>query len=265
MRSIWKGHIRFSLVTIPVQVFNAIDTSSTISFDQLHNEDHGRINYKRVCSECSETVEYGNIVKGYEYEDGKYVVLDKSDLDNLKIKSNRVLDIEAFVDIHEVHPSRFEAVYFVGPNEEIGIPTFNLLRKTLEKSGKAGVGRIVMRDREDVVLLMHHKNGMIMYKLRFPYEVRKIEDVPDLKESPINDAELELADTLVKSLEKKFEEIDFHDNYRDAMMELVQAKIDGKEVVVAKESGDTTPVVDIMDALKKSIEEAKKNQLKKAN
>jgi DNA end-binding protein Ku len=114
------------------------------------------------------------------------------------------------------------------------------------------------------MLLTHHKNGMIMYKLRFPYEVRSIEDVPDLKESTTSDAELELAETLVKSLEQKFEELDFHDNYRDAMMELVQAKIDGKEIVEAKDEGDTTPVVDIMDALKKSIEEAKKTQMAKA-
>jgi len=144
MRSIWKGHIRFSLVTIPIQIFNAIESGNNISFKQLHNEDNGRISYKKVCTSCEEEVPYGDIVKGYEYEPDQYVILKKEEFASIKLKSNRAIDVDAFVDVNEVHPSRFEAVYYVGPNGEIAIKTFNLFRKALLKTNKAGVGRIIL-------------------------------------------------------------------------------------------------------------------------
>jgi len=258
MRAIWKGHVRFSLVTIPVQLYSAVENKSAISFKQLHNKDNGSIGYKKVCKSCEETVPYGDIVKGYEYEPDNYVVLEKSDFENIKLKSNRVVEIDAFVSLDEVHPTRYEAIYFMGPDGEVAQGTYNLFAKTLKKSNKAGVGRIILRDREDVVLLTEHKGGLIMYKLRYPYELRKIEDVPDLKEDKIDESQLKLAETLVESLTKPFSEIDFEDRFRDALLELVQTKIDGKEVVAVTEVVKETPVVDIMDALKKSINEAKR-------
>jgi DNA end-binding protein Ku len=258
MRSIWKGHIRFSLVTIPIQVFNAIETKSDISFNQLHKKDNGRIRYTKECTICGEEVPYNDIVKGYEYEPDQYVVLDKQDFNGIKLKSNRAIDIEAFVDIDEVKPTRFEAVYYVGPNGDIAQSTFTLLRETLRKSKKAGVGRIILRDKEDVVLIVPEGQGIIMYKLRYPYEVRKIENVPDIGKSEIDKTQLELAQTLVDSLTKPFSEIDFEDRYRDALLELVEDKIEGKEIVTITDEADDKPVVDIMDALKRSIEEAKK-------
>lgn len=258
MRSIWKGHIRFSLVTIPIQVFNAIETKSDINFNQLHKKDNGRIRYKKECTVCGEEVPYNDIVKGYEYEPDQYVVLNKEDFNGIKLKSNRAIDIEAFVDMDEVKPTRFEAVYYVGPNGDIAQSTFTLLRETLRKSKKAGVGRIILRDKEDVVLIVPEGQGIIMYKLRYPYEVRKIEHVPDIEKAEIDKTQLELAQTLVDSLSKPFSEIDFEDRYRDALLELVEDKIDGKEIVTITDEAEEKPVVDIMDALKRSIEEAKK-------
>lgn len=257
MRSIWKGHIRFSLVTIPVQVFNGLEASGDISFRQLHDKDNGRIQYNKICSACNEEVPMANITKGYEYEPDKYVVVTKEELESVKLESTRIVDIEAFVDAKEVHPSLFEAVYYLGPNGKIGVPTFNLLRESLALSGKAGVGRIVLREREDVVLLLPEQNGMIMYKLRYPYEVRNIKEVPDVSESVVDQAQLQLANTLINSMVKKFEEITFVDHYKEAVMEIIQQKINGKQIISIDNKPTEAPVVDIMEALKKSIEEAK--------
>ena len=258
MRSIWKGHIRFSLVTIPIQVFSAVESKNNISFKQLHKDDNGPIGYSKVCKVCDEKVPYADIVKGYEYEPDNYVIIEKADLDNIKLKSNRVIDIEAFVDINEVHPTRYEAVYFVGPNGDVATKTFNLFSKTLKGSKRAGVGRLILRDREDVVLITEHEGGLIMYKLRYPYEVRDIKDVPDLKDDEVDKAQLKLAEQLVDSLTKKFEDVNFEDRYRDALLELVEQKVAGKEIVNISETEVETPVVDIMAALKQSIDAAKK-------
>ncbi len=257
MRSIWKGHIRFSLVTIPIQIFNAVNRSSTISFNQLHKEDMGRVSYKKVCRTCNEELGMKDIVKGYEYTDDQYVVLEKQELDGIKLKSTRAIDIEAFVDLQEVHPSRFEAVYFVGPNGDVAKKTYGLFCEVLKKSGKAGVGRIILRDKEDVVLLKAEDNGMIMYKLRFPDEVRSLKDVPDTDGIEVDQKQLALAETLVDSLVMSFDEVDFQDRYKDALMELVNEKIDGKDVVSISDEKEERPVIDIMDALKASIEQAK--------
>lgn len=258
MRSIWKGHIRFSLVTIPIQIFNAVETGNEISFRQLHKEDHGRISYKKVCKSCNEEVAYKDLTKGYEYAKDQYVVLEKEELNAIKLKSTRAIDIEAFVDIDEVHPTRFEAVYYVGPSSEVARQTFGLFNAVLSNSKKAAIGRIILRDKEDVVLLTAHGNGMIMYKLRFPYEIRDINDVPDTEPVEIDDKQLELANTLVKSLEMPFSEVDFSDRYRDALMDLVNEKINGKEIItVTDDEQEEAPVIDIMAALKASIEEAK--------
>ncbi len=257
MRSIWKGHIRFSLVTIPIQIFNAVNRASTISFNQLHKEDMGRVSYKKVCRTCNEELGMKDIVKGYEYIDDQYVVLEKQELDGIKLKSTRAIDIEAFVDLNEVHPSRFEAVYFVGPNGDVAKKTYGLFCEVLKKSGKAGVGRIILRDKEDVVLLKAEDNGMIMYKLRFPDEVRSIKDVPDTDGIEVDQKQLALAETLVDSLVMSFDEVDFQDRYKDALMDLVNEKIDGKDVVSISDEKEDRPVIDIMDALKASIEQAK--------
>jgi DNA end-binding protein Ku len=257
MRSIWKGHIRFSLVTIPIQVFNGLEAGNDISFRQLHDKDNGRIEYKKVCSSCNEEVPFGNIAKGFEYEPDKYVVLKKEELESVKLSSTRIVDIEAFVDQTEVHPSLFEAVYYLGPNGTIANPTFNLLREALQTSGKAGVGRIVLREREDIVLIVPEASGLIMYKLRYPYEVRDIKLVPDVQTTAVDQAQLDLANTLINSMVKKFDEIKFEDHYRNAVMDIINQKISGRDVIAIDTNKEETPVVDIMEALKKSIEEAK--------
>jgi len=257
MRSIWKGHIRFSLVTIPIQIFSAVETKGNISFKQIHEKDNGSIGYKKYCKSCDEVMEYSDIVKGYEYADDQYVVFNSDELNAVKLKSTKAIDIEAFVDINEVHPSRYEAVYYIGPNGEVAQKTFSLLIATLKNSSKAGIGRVILRDREDVVLLAPYKNAIIMYKLRYPYEIREIEKVPDIGFQEPAEAELKLALTLVDSLTTTFDKVDFEDRYKDALLELVNKKVNGKQIVAIDNEKTEAPVVDIMAALKESIEKAK--------
>ncbi len=259
MRSVWKGHIRFSLVTIPVQIFSAIEKKGNVSFKQIHSKDNGPVGYKKYCKTCEDVLEYSDIVKGFEYEPDQYAIFKKEELDNIKLKSTKAIDIEAFVDIDEVHPNRFESVYYVGPEGEVAKKTFSLLCETLRSTNKAGIGRIILRDREDVVLITPHENALIMYKLRFPYEIRDIANVPDTsKMEEADKAQLKLAKQLVESLTTTFDKVDFEDRYRDALLELVEQKVQGKQIVSLDEGEEDKPVVDIMVALKKSIEAAKK-------
>ena len=259
MRSIWKGHIRFSLVTIPIQIFSAVETKKNVRFNQIHSEDHGRVGYKKICKTCDSELGPTDIVKGYQYEKDQYVMFNSEELENVSLKSTRAIDIESFVDVNEVHPSRFEQVYYVGPDGDVAQQPFALICEVMKKSNKGGIGRIILRDKEDVVLLTAEQGGIIMYKLRYPYELRSMEKVPGIGgEIKIDEKQLKLAETLVETLDTDFDKVDFSDRYREALMELVNKKIAGKEIVTVTEEGEDTPVVDIMDALKASIDAAKK-------
>ncbi len=264
MRAIWKGHVRFSMVTIPVRIYNAIETAETIRFNQLHREDHGRIGYEKKCKKCDQVVTNEDIIKGYEYEPDQYVIIEPDDLDKLKLKSTKIIEIEGFVDASEVHPTLFDSPYFAGPDGEVASKAYALLCQTLKDTGKMGIGKVVLRDRENVMLLTAQEDGLLLYKLRYPNEVRSVQDVPQLNGAVANREELKLAKTLVDSMTTSFEKIELKDRYKEAVRELIQAKIEGKEVVTVAEEEE--PVVDIMTALKESIEQAKtqKKPMKKA-
>lgn len=264
MRSIWKGHIRFSLVTIPICIYNAIETSETISFKQLHKEDNGPIGYDKRCKKCEKLVKNEDIVKGYQYEPDQFVIIEAEDLAKLKLKSTKVIEIEGFVDADEVPATLYDTPYFAGPDGDVAAKTFALLCATLKDSGKLGIGKVVIRDRESVVLIAPEGNGLLLYKLRYPKELRKITEVPKLDGLTADKEQLKLAKTLVDSMVKPFSEIKLKDTYKDAVKDLIKAKIDGKEVVSVEEK--EKPVVDIMTALKQSIENASKQKkpMKKA-
>ncbi len=257
MRAIWKGHIRFSLVTIPIRVYNAIDSGQTISFNLLSKEGHNQVSYEKKDKVTGQTLRQEDIVKGYQYEPGQFVIIDDEDFGKVKLKSTRVIDIEGFVKSTEVHPTLFDAPYFIGPDGELAAKTYALLCKTLKESGKVGVGRVVLRDRETVVLLTPEKNGILLYKLRYPNEVKSIGEVPQLLEDvKVDKEQIKMAKMLVDSMSKQFVDIEMKDHYQDALRGMIQAKIEGKEIITIAE--EETPVVDIMTALKASIEKAKK-------
>ena len=264
MRSIWNGHIRFSLVTIPIRIYNAIETSESISFKQLHREDNGPIGYDKRCKKCNKVVKTEDIVKGYQYEPDQFVIVEPSDLAKLKLKSTKVIEIEGFVDANEVPKTLYDTPYYAGPDGDIASKTFALLCATLKETGKLGIGKVVIRDSESVVLLSPEENGLLLYKLRYPNEVRKISEVPKLDGVTADKEQIKLARTLVNSMAKSFSEVKLQDTYKNAVKELIKAKIEGKEIVSVEE--EEKPVVDIMTALKQSIENASKQKkpMKKA-
>jgi len=257
MRAIWKGHIRFSLVTIPIRVYNAIDSAQTLSFNLLSKDGHNPVAYEKKDKVTGQTLKQEDIVKGYQYEPGQFVIVEEEDFNKVRLKSTRLIDIEGFVKTTEVHPTLFDSPYYIGPDGDVAAKTYALLCKTLKESGKVGVGRVVLRDRETVVLLTPEKNGIVLYKLRYPDEVKRIGEVPQLLEDvKVDKEQMKMAKMLVDSMSKQFVDIEMKDNYQDALRAVIKAKIDGKEIVTVAE--EETPVVDIMTALKASIAKAKK-------
>jgi DNA end-binding protein Ku len=264
MRSIWKGHIRFSLVTIPIRIYTAVDSEETIRFNQLHKEDNGPVGYDKKCKKCGKALTTDEIVKGYQFEPEQYVIVSPEDLEKIKLKSTKVIEIEGFIDAAEVHPTLYESPYFAGPDGLVAAKTYSLLTQALQASGKVGVGKVVLRDREEVVMIAPLDGGLVLYKLRNPDELRKMGDVPQLEPKEVNKDELKLSISLVESMASNLKDLDLKDHYRDALRELIEAKIAGREVVSVPE--EEKPVVDIMTALRQSIErtKAQKKPMEKA-
>lgn len=256
MRAIWKGHIQFSLVTIPIRIYNAIDTGKTISFNLLSKEGHNPVAYEKKDKVTGQPLRNEEIVKGYQYEPGQYVIIDNEDFAKVKLKSEKVIEIQGFVKTEEVHPTLFEAPYFIGPDGDVAAKTYGLLAETLKQSGKIAVGKVVLRDRETPVLLTPHDGGILLYRLRYPEEVRSMKEVPQLLEVKADKEQLKLAKTLVDSMTTKFSNIEMKDHYYDALKAIIDAKVAGREVVTVAE--EEPKVVDIMTALKASIDAAKK-------
>ncbi|MDV3307464.1 MAG: Ku protein [Cyclobacteriaceae bacterium] len=256
MRAIWKGHIQFSLVTIPIRIYNAIDAAQTISFNLLSKDGHNPVAYEKKDKVTGKTLKNDDIVKGYQYEPGQYVIIEPEDFEKVRLKSTRVIEIQGFVDKEEVHPTLYEAPYYVGPDGDVAAKTYGLLAATMEETGKIAVGKVVLRDRETPVLLSPQQNGIVMYKLRYPKEVRNMSEVPQLIDVKVDKEQLKLARTLVESMSTKFANIEMEDHYGDALREIIEAKIEGKEVVTVEQ--EEPKVVDIMTALKASIDAAKK-------
>jgi len=264
MRSIWKGHIQFSLVTIPVRIYNAVDTKESIQFNQLHKDDNGPVGYDRKCKKCGKVLTGEEIVKGYQFEPEQYVIVSPDDLAKIKLKSTKVIEIEGFIDSSEVHPTLYESPYFAGPDGSVAAKPYSLLTQALKTSGKVAVGKVVLRDREDAVMIGPLDGGLVLYKLRSPKELRKMESVPQIEKREVNKDELKLSVSLVESMASTLSNLDLTDRYRDALREMIEVKIAGKEVVSVAE--EEKPVVDIMTALKQSIErtKAQKKPMEKA-
>lgn len=262
MRAIWKGHIQFSLVTIPVRIYNAIDSAQTLSFNLLAKDSHNPVSYEKKDKVTGEPLKNEDIVKGYQYEPGQYVIVEPEDFEKVKLKSEKVIEIQGFVDASEVPTTLFEAPYYIGPDGDVAAKTYGLLTETLRQSNKLGVGKVVLRDRETPLLLAPYDKGIVMYRLRYPNEVRDIKEVPGLHEVKADKEQLKLAKTLLDSMTIKFKQIEMKDQYTDALKAIIEAKIAGKEIIVREE--ETPQVVDIMTALKASIDAAKKKPMEKA-
>jgi DNA end-binding protein Ku len=269
MRSIWKGHIRFLLVAIPVRIYNAIETSEKIQFNQLHRDDYGPIGYDKRCKKCSQIVSNDQITKGYQYEPDRYAIVEPDDVAKIKIKTTKAVDIVGFVDRSEIPTTFYDAPYFAGPDGAVSEKPYALLREVMKQTGKVGVGKVVLRDREDLVAVFPYEDGLVLQKLHYPHELRKMEDVPEidgvgkLTVQKLNKNELKLASTLVQEMVTTLGEIDTEDNYHSALRKLIDAKIKGRKVVELEEV-EELPRLDIMSALKKSLQQSNRKPMVKA-
>jgi DNA end-binding protein Ku len=264
MRSIWKGHIRFLLVAIPVRIYNAIEASEKIQFNQLHREDYGPIGYDKRCKKCNQIVSTDQITKGYQYEPDRYAIVEPEDIAKIKIKTTRAVDIIGFVDSEEIPTTFYDSPYFAGPDGPVSEKPYALLREVMKQSGKIGLGKVVLRDREDLVAIFPQENGLVLQKLRFPHEVRSIQDVPDLdKVKSLDKKELQLATMLVEQMTTTLAEIDMTDHYHEALKKLIESKVKGKKTVEF-EPVEELPRLDIMSALKKSLQASSRKPMVKA-
>jgi DNA end-binding protein Ku len=264
MRSIWKGHIRFLLVAIPIRVYNAIEASERIQFNQLHRDDFGPVGYDKRCKKCGQIVTNDQITKGYQYEPDRYAIIEPEEIAKVKIKTTRAVDILGFVESSEIPPTFYDSPYYIGPDGPVAEKPFALLRQVLKDTGKIGLAKVVLRDREDLVAVFPHGDGIVLQKLRYPAEVRKMEEVPDLDSAPkIDKKELSLATSLVEQMVTSFKDIDTVDHYHEALRKLIEQKIKGKKVAEFEKVEDV-PKLDIMTALKKSLQASSRKPMIKA-
>lgn len=255
-RASWKGHLRLSLVSCPVRLYPATTTKDRIAFNQLHKDTHNRINMKPVDPEIG-LVERSDLVRGYEYDDKQYVIIEDSDLEAVKIESNHTMNIEAFVDEDEIDLIYLDAPYYLAPDGALAEETFVVLREAMRRSGKVAIARLVLSSRERVVTIGARETGMFMCTLRNPNEVRGMSEY--FGNIPIGDPDtemLELAERLIEQKETKFDPKNYEDRYETALMAMIREKLKGHKPVVAA-APERGNVINLMDALKASLGQSK--------
>ncbi|MCU1599419.1 MAG: Ku protein [Frankiales bacterium] len=257
MRSIWKGAISFGLVTIPVKLYSATEQKD-VSFHQVRRSDGSRIKYKRVAAADGEEVAYGDIAKGYELPSGETVVLTDDDFKDLPLTTSKAIDVLTFVPLEEVDPIYFEKSYYLEP-EKTGAKPYVLLRKALEDSGKVAIVKVALRSRESLATLRVRDGVFVLETMLWPDEVR----TPDFgfldEDIEVRPQELAMAGSLIETLAGDFDPNQYSDSYREALQQVIDAKVEGREVVQPEEAQPSTgTVVDLMAALRASVEAAKK-------
>jgi DNA end-binding protein Ku len=255
-RASWKGYLRLSLVSCPVKLFPATTSKDRITFNQLHKETHNRINMKPVDPELG-LVERSDLVRGYEYDDKQYVIIEDSDLESVKIESNHAINIEAFVDESSVDVIYQDAPYYLAPDGAMAEETFVVLREAMRKSGKLAIGRLVLSSRERVVTISPRETGMFVCTLRNPNEVRGTAEY--FGNIPVGNPDQEMLDLAARLIEQKtteFNPADYEDRYEIALMAMIKEKLKGHKPIVAA-APERGNVVNLMDALKASLSQSK--------
>ena len=256
-RSMWKGAISFGLVTIPVSVYPATE-EKTLRFNQLHDDDGGRIRMKRTCSVDGEEVGYDHIVKGFEYEKDRYVVLTDDDFDKVPVESSRAIDIVQFVDLEEIDPIMYKKTYYLVP-EETGAKAYALLREAMSQENKVGIAKVSFRDKEHLSALRFKDDAFVLETMYWPDEIREADFGGVDVDAKVRDQELDMAKSLIENLTADWHPEAFKDEYREGLLKIVEAKIAGEEIEMV-EAEPTAKVVDLMAALKASVAAAKKEQ-----
>jgi DNA end-binding protein Ku len=252
--SVWKGHLTFGLVSFPVRLFSAA-RAVTVSFNQLHEPDNSRIKQMIYCQAEDKPISRNEIVKGYEYEKDHYVVVDDEDIKKVAPKTAKVMEIQEFVKAADVDPVYLESSYYMAPDEG-GEKPYALLFEAMRQSDYYAVAKIAMHNREHVIILRPGNKGILLHTMYYVDEIRQVDEFRTNTDL-VKPKELELAKHLIDSLADKFEPQKYHDTYRDNLMKMIEAKIEGRKVVETP-AAHVAPVIDIMEALKKSLAEKKK-------
>lgn len=259
LRASWKGHLRLSLVSCPVRLYNATSAGKRVSFNLLHRETNNRVRMVPHDPERG-AVDRSELVRGFEYERDRYVVVSDEDLAKVKLESSETIDIESFVDAGEADPIYFESPYYLAPDGAVAEETFRVIREAMRRTNKIALSRIVLSSREHLIAMSPRNRGIMVTTLRTADEVRADEPYfADIRDETPEPELVELAEQLIEKKSAPFDPASFHDRYQDALLELVKAKIKGEEPVVAK-APERGKVINLMDALKRSVGETEERK-----
>jgi DNA end-binding protein Ku len=252
-RSTWKGYLKISLVNIPIKVFPATDAGATLSFNQLHAECQTRIQQKRWCPHCEREVPNTEIVKGYEFEKGRYVVMEEEDIEKVRVESTRVISLEKFTDDADIDPIYLERPYYLAPDGAVAKEAFAVIREGMK--GKAGIGKVALYGREYLVKVQPRERGLVMYTLRHANEIRSMDAIDELADVPaqVKSAEVALARQVISTFEGELDFESYKDEYQEGLHKIIEAKVEGREVVVPEVEAPPK-VVNLMEALRKSLD-----------
>ena len=262
-RPTWKGYLKISLVNIPIKVFPATDAGATLSFNQLHAECQTRIQQKRWCPHCEREVPNTDIVKGYEFEKGRYVIVDEEDVEKVRVESTRVINLEKFTDDTAIDPIYLERPYYLAPDGPVAREAFSVIREGMK--GKAGIGKVALYGREYLVKVQPREQGLVMYTLRHANEIRSMGAIDELTDMPaaVKPEEVKLARQVIGTFEGDVDFQSYRDDYQVGLREIIDAKIEGREIV-AQEIEAPPKVVNLMDALRKSLDTISSTKKKSA-
>jgi DNA end-binding protein Ku len=248
--TVWKGHLTFGLISIPLRLHSAA-RGERVSFNQLHQECHSRIRQPLFCPTCNRMVERDEIVKGYEHEKDQYVLVNDEELEKIAPPSAHTMEILEFVPLGEVDPLYFDTSYYAVP-EDAGKKAYHLLAKTMEESGFAALARLTMHQREYTVVVRPRANGLTLHTMFYPNEIRQVAEYGQTDGVEVKAQEKKLAQQLIESLAADFEPAKYRDTYQEQVKTLIQAKLEGKQVTATPQP-QLAPVIDLMEALKKSL------------
>ena len=253
-RATWKGHLKISLVNIPIKVFPATESSGSISFNQLHAECQTRIQQKKWCPHCEREVPNAEIVKGFEFEKGRYVVMADEDLEKVRPESTRVINLVQFSDAASLDPMYVDRTYYLAPDGDMAADAFAVMRDGMR--GKIGIGKLALYGREYLVAVRAFERGLVMHTLHHAAEMRGIDSVEELNSVPasVKPEEMKLARQVIQTFEQPLNLADYKDEYREELQQIIDAKIAGEEVVASASPAAPAKVVNLMDALKKSLD-----------
>jgi len=252
-RPTWKGYLKISLVNIPVKVFPATDAGATLSFNQLHAECQTRIQQKRWCPHCEKEVPSSDLVKGFEFEKGRWVVIEDEDIEKVRVESTRVINLEKFTDDDAIDPIYLERPYYLAPDGPVAKEAFAVIREGMK--GKAGIGKVALYGREYLIKVQPRERGLVMYTLRHAGEIRSMDAIEELADMPetVKPDEVKLARQVIGTFEGDVDLRSYRDEYQEGLREIIDAKIGGREIVT-HEVEAPPKVVNLMEALRKSLD-----------